>query len=116
MGYMTVTAWKSGKHRESGGGYGLKVAVDDRDEYFKREWKYIVLELEGSSILVKPNVDKPSFWNEICHELIDQGIGKWLISNGLAPWPKQHPPKLRMEQVFENRFFVHKKNLRGVTK
>ena len=113
MGHMTVTAWKSGKHCESGAGYGLKVAVEDRDEYFKREWKYIVLELEGSSTLVKPNVDKPSFWNEICHELIDQEIGDWLITNGLAPWPKQHPPKLRMKHILGNRFFVHKENLAG---
>ncbi len=113
MSQMTVTAWKSGKHCESGAGYGLKVAVEDRDEYFKREWKCVVLELEGTSALAKPNIDKPSFWDETCHELIDQEIGEWLIANGLAPWPKQHPPKLLMEHVSGNRFFVHKENEAG---
>jgi len=52
------------------------------------------------------NVDKPSFWGTTCSELINKGIGIWLIKNRKAPWSKGHPPKMRMEYIDDIRFEV----------
>lgn len=101
---MFVTAWNNGSRHSSGGGYGLKVSVSDRDRYFKREWKYIILELEGRTSAIKINVDKASFWNGTCGELISAEIGRWLRKTGLAPWTKGNPPKLVMEHIKNNQF------------
>ena len=98
-----------------GGGYGLRLKRADRDQFLQREWKHLVLELEGRPTPIKVNIDKPSFWDGTCYELVKKEIGEWLIANGLAPWPKQHPPKLRMEHISENRFFVRKENLAGMS-
>ncbi len=106
MAEMIVTGWW-------GGGYGLRLKRVDRDNLLRREWKDLVLDLEGRPTPVEVNIDKPSFWDGTCYELVKNEIGEWLISNGLAPWPRQHPPKLRMEHISGNRFFVHKENLAG---
>lgn len=96
---MIVTAWKSSKHNKTGAGYGLKVTLKDRDRYFKREWKSAVLYLADPDVAVEVNVDKPSFWNTTCHELICKDIGVWLLGNGFAPWPKGKPPKFVLKLV-----------------
>lgn len=105
---MIVKAWNNGAHNRNGSGYGLKVSIADRDEFFKPEWKTILLELPGVDQPVEINIDKPSFWNETCRELISVEIGKWLRRNGLAPWPMGNPPFLVLEPVAENRFRVEK--------
>jgi hypothetical protein len=92
---MIVTAWKGGNsNRQSSGGYGLKVAIKDRDRYFSKDWKSVVLYLGDHLTIAKANIDKLSFWNDTCHELISKDIGLWLIDNGLAPWPKGKPPPI----------------------
>lgn len=35
---MKVTAWNSGKHLESGAGYGFKLSIEDRDTFFDKDW------------------------------------------------------------------------------
>lgn len=103
---MIVTAWNNGSQHASGVGYGLKISIPDRDRYFKREWKLILLEIEGRTSAIKINVDKASFWNETCRELISTEIGKWLLQIGIAPWSKGNPPKLIMEHIKENQFLL----------
>jgi len=110
---MIVTAWKAGKHNKTGTGYGLKIKIKDRDKYFKKHLKTVILELEGYPEPVEVNIDKFSFWNSICHELISKEIGKWLIKNGFAPWPKYNPPKLSLEPLSHNRFVVTKPVMKG---
>ena len=105
---MIVTAWNNGDHHRSGAGYGLKIKAGDRDQYFKPEWKSIFLEIEGEPQPVEINIQKASFWNKTCRELINSAIGKWLLAQGLAPWPKGHPPTLLLEPVAGNRFKVRK--------
>jgi len=102
------TAWNNGSHLPSGAGYGLKVPIVDRDAHFNREWTSVTLELPGPAATseVELNIAKPSFWNETCHELISQDIGRWLRSSGLAPWPPGQPPKINVEVVGERRFRV----------
>jgi hypothetical protein len=109
--FLTWTAWNNGGHLATGAGYGLKVPVIDRDRYFKREWTSVILELpdNGSFVKVTVNVDKPSFWNATCHEVISQEIGKWLRNSGLAPWPSRQPPKLLVEVISDRHFRISAK-------
>ena len=104
---MIVTAWNNGQHHSTGAGYGLKVDANDRDRYFSRKWKSVILELAGESKGIVVNTNKPSFWGPICRELISRGIGIWLIKNRKAPWTKGKPPKIRMEPIEGNRFKVN---------
>ena len=80
---MKWTAWNNGAHHTDGNGYGFKVSIQDRDEFFKIEWSRVVVILpDGSEI--KVNTAKDSFWNATCRELISREIGRWLIDNGYA--------------------------------
>jgi hypothetical protein len=101
---MKVTAWNNGSRHPDGNGYGLKIDAHDRDAFFKREWKTISLELEGESTPIEINIDKPSFWNDTCRELISVKIGRWLIKNGLAPWEQGSPTMLNLKQIHDNKF------------
>jgi hypothetical protein len=101
---MIVTAWNNGTPSPSGAGYGVKLAADDRDRYFQRDWETIELELEGYAHVVKVNVAKPSFWNSKCRELIHSEIGRWLIEHGLNSWGWGNPPKLSLKFIGGNRF------------
>ncbi len=101
---MKVTAWNEGSHNSNGNGYGVKIAPIDRDRYFHREWKTILVSLDGEPGEIEINIDKPSFWNETCRELISVKIGKWLIKNQLAPWEYRNPPVLNLEQSTDRRF------------
>ncbi len=94
---MRVTAWNNGSPTISGAGYGVKIAATDRDRHFRRDWKAVVLYLEGETQPVSINVEKKSFWSTSCRELISAEIGRWLIKNDLAPWPKGYPPELELE-------------------
>ena len=93
------SAWNNGKHHESGAGYGLKISMAGRDQYFKKDWKSVTFKLPGvpGFTEVELNIDKPSFWNKTCHEIISKEIGVWLRSNSLAPWPSGCPPKFLAE-------------------
>jgi hypothetical protein len=103
-----MTAWNNGKHHETGVGYGLKVRVEDRENYFNREWTTVILELpvNGGFVEVTVNVGKPAFWNDTCHELISQQIGQWLRNSKLAPWPFHHPPRFLADTIGEGRFRI----------
>ena len=103
---MIVTAWNSGKHFESGAGYGLKLSIDDRNEYFTKDWTTVVVELPNSDVPIEISIAKPSFWNNTCRELISQEIGIWLRSEGLAPWTKGKPPKFELIHTGGNSFKV----------
>ncbi len=101
---MTVTAWNSGKHFESGAGYGLKLSIEDRDAFFDKSWETVFLGLPNRSEAIEINIAKPSFWNMTCRELISQDIGLWLRSEGLAPWTKGKPPKFELVSTGEKSF------------
>jgi len=95
---MKVTAWNNGNYHPSGAGYGLKVAVNDRDRYFDRSWQVVTVRIpDGSEAGV--NVAKRSFWNDSCRELISKEIGQWMVRSGLAPWQKGHPPTFDLEPL-----------------
>ena len=103
---MIVTAWNNGKHHQSGAGYGLKLSIVDRDLYFNRGWGNALIRLQGESSNISVNINKMSFWDIRCRELISKDIGKWLIKNKKTPWAKGHPPKMAMEHLTQNIFEV----------
>jgi hypothetical protein len=92
-----ATAWNNGDHHASGAGYGLKIALGDRDSHFKRDWQSVVLHLPDPYGATTVNIAKASFWSKTCREFICRDIGLWLIGSGNAPWPKHHPPKFRLQ-------------------
>ena len=105
---MTVTAWKNGTPSPSGAGYGVRLAAEDRDRYFQRDWETIELEFAGYANVVKVDIANESFWNSSCRELIHSEIGRWLIDNGLDSWPMWQPPKLSLRFIGGNRFRLTK--------
>ena len=54
---MNVVAWNNGQHHKSGAGYGLKVAVADRDQYFDQSWDTISLVLPDG-VEIDVNISK----------------------------------------------------------
>ncbi len=97
---MIVTAWNNGSWNSSGAGYGIRISIEDRDQYFRPEWKSVIIVLDDHEVEVKLS---ESFWNK-CPELRKKEIGVWLIKNGLGRWPKGNPPKLKLEPVGDRRF------------
>lgn len=103
---MIVTVWNNGSYNKLGAGYGFKLNTLDRDKFFNRKWESIVLELENYPEPINVNINKSSFCGPKCKELINKEIEIWLLDNGLAPWPKSNPPKIKMNHISENRFIV----------
>jgi len=88
---IEVTAWNNSEHHRSGAGYGLKVNFEDRQRFFKREWGKVQIELpDGSKATC--NINKDSFWNRTCGELISADIGRYFLLAKIAPWVKGGPP------------------------
>ena len=96
---MFFTAWTNGSS-----GYGFKITKTDRDACFDREWTEVLIELpaETTPQIAKCNIDKTSFWNDTCRELIKN----WLIKKGFAPWEKGNPPKFEAWKLNGNHFRV----------
>lgn len=101
-------AWNNGSWLRSGAGYGIKIPKRERDAIFNPAWKNVILEFPRGNVPQKAtvNIAKKSFWTDACRELICKEIGLWLISKGLAPWPKGKPPVLCVEVVRDNHFRV----------
>ena len=102
---MIATAWFSGKHNTTGGGYGLKLRQEERDQNFQRSWKTVFLSLPGRVGELELSLT-PSFWNNTCRELRSAEIGRWFIRNGYSPWKKGSPPKFNLVQVQDNHFVL----------
>jgi hypothetical protein len=96
---MIATVWTNGNTE-----LGVKISAKDRDQFFKKEWSYVILELEGLPYPVDVNVGKPSFWHWPYAVLAQQELGDWLTGNGLSHWPPRKPPKLTLEPIGPRRF------------
>lgn len=98
---MYAKGWSNGNDRSTGAGYGIRISTGDRDQWFDRSWDHVVIMLNG-----EPAANVPlstSFWNS-CTELRSAVIGRWLLAQRLAPWPRGKPPTLILRQVSGNRF------------
>jgi superfamily II DNA or RNA helicase len=76
-------------------GYGVRVSVDDRKRIFKPTWSEVTIQISAHRVSVPLS---PGFWRK-CPELRSAEIGRWLLQEGLAPWPRGHPPPLRLEPL-----------------
>lgn len=97
---MRVTAWSNGAPQSSGAGYGVRLTSADRAHYFERTWERVSIVTPTESVEVSLS---PSFWRG-CPELRSATIGRWLIAEGHAPWPKGKPPGLVLESLGGRRF------------
>jgi hypothetical protein len=96
--------WNNGGHHSSGAGYGLKIELDDREQFFNRNWQTVILHLDGYERPIEVNVAKASFWNRTCGELISQDIGIWLQRNNRNRSPNRQPHEVRFTVVGEGVF------------
>jgi hypothetical protein len=105
---MIATARNNGKHNPSGAGYGLKITPADRDAYFDKRWKSIILELPYRDrwVEIEIKLAKKSFWGSQCRAIVNKEIGRWLLAHQLAPWPKRRPPLIEIEPLGGKRFGV----------
>jgi hypothetical protein len=101
-----ATCWNSGKHNASGAGYGIKLTVEERDGLLERSWESVDLILPDDTVVQAVKCDKKSMWDGTCRELIHRDIGKWMLRNKLAPWPKGKPPRLKLDKDVGKRLRV----------
>jgi len=99
---MIVSGWHNGKaHNVTGSGYGIRIRREDRDNYFRKTWTSVAVELENGEV-----VDlrlSHSFWGR-SRALWGKQVGKWMLARGFAPWPRGTPPKFRLEPAGDRRF------------
>jgi len=103
---VIVFAWKTGSTSATAAGYGIRINREDRQLHFRKQWEYVVIEIDSSTFEVRLS---DSFWSD-CIELRSKKIGKWLLDQGLAPWPKGKPPRLSLEPLRKRTFrlrFIH---------
>ncbi|QHV97297.1 hypothetical protein [Spirosoma endbachense] len=105
---MIWTAWNNGAYKLSGAGYGFKIDKADRDRHCQRDWKAVIVHLPSpkGETEVEVNVDKASFWNKTCRELIYKRIGRWLLNNHYAPWPMGDPLQFEVQSTGNGHFKV----------
>jgi hypothetical protein len=101
---VRVKAWSNGSARPSGAGYGLRVSLSDRDEFFDERWDSVEVDLGEYGRAAVPL--SASFWGT-CTELRSAAIGRWLIGHHLAPWRRGTPPTVELEHVTGNVFRLH---------
>ena len=101
---MRARGWNNSTPRASGAGYGVRIDAADRDRFFRPNWPSIFVQLpnEGAAVLLSP-----SFW-ATCSELRSSAIGRWLLREGLAPWPTGKPPVLELIPLGGIRFRLAK--------
>jgi hypothetical protein len=111
MRKFNVTTWHNGSpNHQTGSGFGLKLKKTDRDQHVQRRFKEAIVQMEGEAGFIAVNIDKQSFWNDTCIELVSREIGLWLLRNGYGSWEKGKPYKLELQHTSENRFFLKKNN------
>lgn len=97
--YLLVSAWK-GSH------YGIRIGRKNRDLFFKREWSYITVDIDGIDYTFKLT---DGFWNS-CPEFRDPAttnqdrstknyiVETWLKMNFEVPWGYNKSPRIKLMQ------------------
>lgn len=104
---MKVTAFNNGGHHKSGGGFGLRIPIEDRDQYFIKSWGSVFVHLPNK-VVVEININKSSFWNKTCGEIINIEVGRWMLESHEAPWCFGAPPKFDLLPLKERHFTLIK--------
>jgi hypothetical protein len=96
---MHATVWAGTEKKQ----LGIRVGTGNRSRQFNREWREVVIEIDGRAFSFDLS---PGFWKD-CPEFRDDRdapIREWLDRRGLLDWPKGRPPKLTLEPLGGNRF------------
>lgn len=100
---MIVTAWNNGNT-----GYGIRLLADDRDRYFSKKWKDVLIKIVGKfEVTCKMT---PRFWST-CPELRNVVFRDWFAELGYVKgkrkdWKKGNPPKFHLIQESDNCFVL----------
>ena len=97
---IIATAWENGQ-----GSYGFQLKEEDRKRYFTRSWGRVYLHLPGWEVF-SVNIDKDTFWNETCGELIEINIKNWFIENKIIPWPYGTRPRFELKPLRDKHFEI----------
>ncbi len=106
---MKISAWRNSTSHSDGNGYGFRIPFETRNRLFEREWDYVELYLEGENDFFLANIKKKTFWNKGCGEIISKRIGKWIMKQGYDKWERGNPPKFKIENKGQRKFFIYKK-------
>ena len=97
--------WWGSPNNQTGGGYGIRISPQDREQYFDLAWASVTVVLDGQEeVTIKIT---SAFWRK-CNELRSKQIGAWMLREGLAPWPTGEPPRLKLEPQGDARFRLYK--------
>jgi hypothetical protein len=78
----------------------VKFTEQDRDRYFDPTWESVVVVIDDKESTVPLSA---SFWRS-CSEVRSADVGRWLLANGAAPWPRGQPPSIAVTPLGGNRF------------
>jgi hypothetical protein len=90
---MEAKGWK-------GGLLGVRVGVENRQQYFNKDWTSVQIELDGQIGSFRLT---SGFWRH-CPEIRGKEIQEWMLKRGLAPWPHGKPPQLELTPLGGSRF------------
>jgi len=100
---MRARGWHNGSpNRRTGAGYGLIIAQRDRDAHFQKDWRAVCVRVGAREIVVTLG---RSFWNT-CADFHSAEIGRWMVSQGLAPWERGHPPVFELRPAADRTFVL----------
>lgn len=101
---MFVNTWNNGSYKESSTGYGVKISTTNREKFFDKSWKSVVVSISNPKNSIEIAI-KDTFWTT-CSELRSERIGKYIIENRLGKWEKGKPNKLLLFPQNDNRFVL----------
>jgi hypothetical protein len=102
MPRLKVKGWSNGQPRSSGAGLGMRLRSEDRDRYLGPYHDEVQVRHGDTGEVVTLTLSD-SFWRA-CSEFRSAAIGRWLLANNLAPWPKGAPPILDLEILEDGSF------------
>jgi len=106
MPTFEAKAWNNGQHHPTGAGYGLQISRSDRDRHFIRSWRTVQLLGFGAGPITV-NIDKKSFWDPKCRELISVHLGRWMIAQKIGSWPHRKRPIITLIPKGSGIFQLH---------
>jgi hypothetical protein len=88
---MKVTACKSGHFSSPLATFGIRIGIENRQQYFRPEWKSIILEISENSV-IEPYLT-PGFWRQ-SPDIRHPAFRRWFTTQGLMPGRDGAPPDL----------------------
>lgn len=97
---MNATGWVNSAHDRPNACYGIRISEADRDKFMSPNFPVIGIEIDGTVVAKRLPA---SFWIK-CTEIRHPSITRFMVQNGLIPWPVYNPPKLNLVPAGKNTF------------